>query len=59
MLKQTARFASFALLMLAASAAPLTGKATSTQFDGPNPYPPNPPSSCVPFPLPCQSGAVR
>jgi hypothetical protein len=42
MLKQPARFVSLALLMFAASAAPLTARAT--QFDGPNPYPPVPPA---------------
>ena len=44
MLKQTARFACLALLMFAASATPLTAKSTSSQFDGPNPYPPLPPA---------------
>ncbi len=53
MLKQTVRFAALALLMFAASATPLTANATSTQFDGPSPYPPVPPASCVPS-APCQ-----
>jgi hypothetical protein len=47
MLKQTARFVSLALLMFAASATPLTA---SSQFDGPTPYPPVPPASCLPAP---------
>jgi len=44
MLKQPARLVSLALLMFAASAAPLTAKAAGTQFDGPGPYPPVPPA---------------
>ena len=40
MLKHTARFACLALLMFAASATPLTANASSSQFDGPNPYSP-------------------
>ena len=44
MLKQPARLVSLALLMFAASAAPLTAKAAGTQFDGPSPYPPVPPA---------------
>lgn len=50
MLKQTARFVSLALLMFAASATPLTANSTSIQFDGPTPYPPVPPASCLPAP---------
>jgi hypothetical protein len=57
MLKQTARFASLALLMFAASASPLTLNTTSIQFDGPTPYPPVPPQSCLP--APCPVGLVR
>lgn len=53
MLKQTARFACLALLLFAASATPLTAKVpTSSQFDGPSPYPPIPPASCLPAPCP-------
>jgi hypothetical protein len=59
MLKHTARFACLALLMFAASATPLTANASSSQFDGPEPYPPIPPATCAPLPLPCQLGAVR
>jgi hypothetical protein len=33
----------------------LPANAASSQFDGPSPYPPVPPTSCVPFPLPCQA----
>lgn len=57
MLKQAARFASLALLLFAASASPLTANVTSIQFDGPNPYPPVPPTSCLP--APCPVGVVR
>lgn len=39
MLKQTVRFAALAFFMFAASASPLTARATSTQFEGLNPYP--------------------
>jgi hypothetical protein len=57
MLKPTIRFACLALLMFAASASPLTSNATS-QFDGPNPYPPVPPApSCMP--APCPVGVVK
>jgi hypothetical protein len=58
MLKQTARFACLALLLFAASAPPLNANATSIQLDGPEPYPPMPPT-CKPSPLPCQLGGVR
>ena len=55
MLKHTARFACLALLMFAASATPLTANATSSQFDGPNPYPPVPPRQLPALlPLPCR-----
>jgi hypothetical protein len=70
MLKHTARFAAFALLMFAASATPITANAGSSQFhspilppaigsqfDGPNPYPPVPPSSCLP--APCTVRVIR
>ena len=50
MLKHTARFAAFAILMFAASATPFTVNAGSSQFDSPSPYPPVPPSSCLPVP---------
>jgi hypothetical protein len=45
MLKHTARFACLALLLFAASANPLTANAISSQFDGPTPYPPVPPTT--------------
>ncbi len=51
MLKHTARFAAFALLMFAASAPSLTVKASSTQFDCPCPYPPVPPTQLHTIPL--------
>ena len=57
MLKQTARFAAFALIVFAASATPLTAIATSRQFEGPDPYPPVPPASCMP--APCPVGVMR
>jgi hypothetical protein len=57
MFKQTARFVSLALLMFAASATPLTAKASSSQFDCPCPYPPQPP--CSSYPLPCQLGVHK
>jgi hypothetical protein len=57
MLKHTARFAAFAILMFAASATPITANAGSSQFDTPNPYPPVPPSSCLP--VPCAVGVMR
>jgi hypothetical protein len=51
MLKQTVRFACLALLLFAASATPLTANGTARhQFDGPTPYPPVPPASCLPAP---------
>jgi hypothetical protein len=56
MLKQTARLACLALLMFAASATPLTLNVASIQFDGPDPYPPMPPS-CLP--APCPVGVAR
>jgi hypothetical protein len=61
MLKQTVRFACLALLLFAASAAPLIANATianatSSRFDGPDPYPPMPPTTCAPLPLPCYVG---
>jgi hypothetical protein len=56
MLKQPACLVSLALLMFAANAAPLTAKAAGTQFDGPSPYPPVPPASCML--APCQMGIV-
>ena len=56
MLKQTARFASLALLLFAASATPQTSKVTSAQFDCPCPYPQPP---CASYPLPCQLGVTR
>jgi hypothetical protein len=56
MLKQTVRFACLALLLFAASAPPKTANATSTQFDGPSPYPPVPPASCMPAPCPVGLG---
>jgi hypothetical protein len=49
MLKHTARFACLALLLFAASATPLTANATSSQFDGPTPYPPIPPVASSQF----------
>lgn len=57
MLKQTARFACLALLLFAASAPLKIANATSMQFDGPTPYPPVPPGSCLP--APCPVGVVR
>jgi len=57
MLKQAARFAFLALLMFAASATPSTTTISSLQFDGPGPYPPVPPGSCLP--APCPVGGVR
>ena len=57
MLKQTVRFASLAFLMFAASATPQTANVTGTQFDGPEPYPPVPPGSCMP--APCSVGVMR
>lgn len=57
MLKQTVRFACLALIMFAASALPLPANATSSQFDGPEPYPPVPPASCLP--APCPVGVMR
>ena len=57
MLKHTARFAAFALLMFAASATPITANAGSSHFDTPSPYPPVPPSSCLP--APCPVGVMR
>jgi hypothetical protein len=75
MLKQTARFAALALFMFAASANPLTAKA-SLQFDGPSPYSsvapaltatsvqfdnpiPYPPMPPSCLPAPCPVGVVR
>ena len=64
--RRTRRLAFMFLLLLAlgapvnlfaASAPPKTANATSTQFDGPSPYPPVPPSSCLP--VPCAVGVMR
>jgi hypothetical protein len=57
MLKHTVRFACLALLLFAASAPLKIANATSMQFDGPTPYPPVPPGSCLP--APCPVGVVR